>query len=432
MVDAYRRAGMVDRPATFSLFVRALPARRNYLVAAGLDDVLTWLEQLRFGPDELAAVERLDLYEPAFLDWLSQLRFTGSVRAVPEGSIVFAGEPILEIDAPIGEGQLAETFLLNQITLQTMLATKAARCRHAAAGRAVVDFSLRRTHGTDAGMKMARVARLVGLEGTSNVAGADHYGLPASGTMAHAFVQAHEDETEAFRSFASVFGDQTVLLVDTYDTARGVERAIVVAHEMQERGGAIRAIRLDSGDVAALARTARRRLDEEGLGEVRIFVSGGLDEYAIEGLVRAGAPVDGFGVGTALGASTDEPSLESVYKLVASDGRPVRKTSTGKRTWPAAKQVWRPADWSGDVLGIAGEPPPGPTHEALLEDVFVDGDRVGAGRRSLAEAHEHFVRQWAALPEPFRDLDRRRTYPVAPSGGLRTLDADLDHGRHDR
>ncbi|HEX6238878.1 MAG TPA: nicotinate phosphoribosyltransferase, partial [Acidimicrobiales bacterium] len=399
MVDAYRRKAMADRTATFTLAVRDLPGTRGYLVAAGLADVLDWLEGLRFGPEEQEAIERLGVFPPEFVDWLGGVRFTGSVRAVPEGTIVFGQEPIVEVTAPIGEAQLAETFLLNQITVQTSLATKAARCRDAAGSATVVDFALRRTQGIDAGMKLARIGRLVGLAATSNVAGADRYGLPASGTMAHAFVQAYEDETEAFRSFADVYGEATVLLVDTYDTPRGVERAIEVAREMRQRGVEISGIRLDSGDLAALARDARRTLDDAGFPELRIIASGGLDEHKIHRLLHdERAPIDGFGVGSALGVSDDAPVLDSIYKLAAYDGRPVRKTSTGKASWPGAKQVWRSEDWAQDVLALAEEPAPGPGYQPLLEETMRDGKRTAAGSASLDEANQHFERQWARLP----------------------------------
>ncbi|MBW3591833.1 MAG: nicotinate phosphoribosyltransferase, partial [Actinobacteria bacterium] len=286
MVDVYRRQAMADRSAIFSLFVRRLPSERGYLVAAGLDDALSWLENLRFEIEDLDALDRLNLFSEDFLRWLGQMGFTGSVRAVPEGTIVFAEEPILEVEAPIGQAQLAETFLLNQITLQTILATKAARCRDAAGGRAVVDFALRRTQGVDAGMKLARICGLVGLSGTSNVAGSARYGVPASGTMAHAFIQAYRDETQAFRAYAEAYEDATVLVVDTYDTADGVEKAITVAGEMRERGTALRGVRLDSGDLGVLAHQTRRRLDEAGFPQVKIFASGGLDEYRIRRLLE--------------------------------------------------------------------------------------------------------------------------------------------------
>ncbi|MFN2494726.1 MAG: nicotinate phosphoribosyltransferase [Pseudonocardiaceae bacterium] len=430
MVDAYRREDMAGRPATFSLFVRTMPPGRGFLVAAGLDDALGWLEELHFGPDEIAALARLGLFGEEFLDWLAGLRFTGTVRAVPEDSIVFGQEPILEVDAPIAEAQLAETFLLNQLTLQTTLATKAARCRHAAGGRAVVDFALRRTQGIDAGMKLARVGGLVGLSATSNVAGADRYQVPASGTMAHAFVQAHHDETEAFRAFVRAFGAKTVLLVDTYDSRRGIDRAIAVAAECHRQGTEISGLRLDSGDLADLARYARRRLDAAGLPGVRVFASGGLDEYEIDDLIRTEqAPIDGFGVGSALGVSADAPVLDSVYKLVAYDGRPVRKTSIGKVTWPGAKQVWRAADWSADILALADEPPPGPDHRPLLVEVMRGGRRTSAGRRSLADAHRHFEHQWQQLPAALQDLSAPPEHPVVVSPAVCALAATLEDHR---
>lgn len=434
MVAAYRQQAMADRPATFSLFVRSLPDSRGYLIAAGLDDCLRWLEGLRFGPEELAALERLDLFDAGFLDWLGGLRFTGSVRAMPEGTVVFAGEPILEVDGSIAEAQLAETFLLNQVTVQTILATKAARCRHAAAGRSVIDFALRRSHGIDAGMKLARVGRLVGLAGTSNVAGADRYGIAASGTMAHSFVQAHEDETAAFRAFSQLFGPRTVLLVDTYDTPTGVNRAIEVALEQQAAGQSIRGIRLDSGDLGALARDARRRFDDAGLTDMKIFASGGLDEYSIAELVADGAPIDGFGVGSSLGTSDDAATLDSVYKLVSFDGRAVRKTSTGKATWPDAKQVWRADDWSHDILARADDPAVAGAHPLLVE-VMRDGRRTWSGHYDLDDAHRHFEQQWNDLPEPYKALHRPERYRVDPSPGLQDLTDRIDDqlaARHDR
>lgn len=429
MVDAYRREGMAERPATFSLFSRKLPSSRGYLVAAGLDDALRWLEQLHFGDEELAAIDRLGLFDQAFLDWLADLRFTGDVRAVPEGTILFPHEPILEVDAPVAQAQLAETYLLNQVTLQTTLATKAARVRYAAEGRAVVDFALRRSQGVDAGMKLARICSLVGLDGTSNVAGADLYGIPASGTMAHAYVQAHEDEAEAFRAFARAFGDDTVLLVDTYDTHTGIERAIAVAQEARAQGTHIRGIRLDSGDLGALAREARHRLDEADLAGVRIIASGSLDEHRIQTLVEAGAPIDGFGVGTALGVSDDAPTLDSVYKLVAYDGRPVYKTSPAKGIWPGAKQVWRASDWSGDVLALADEAAP-EGHVPLLVQAMRNGRRTEAGSAGLEDANRQFEQQWAALPEPLRHLTDPPAHPMLVSSKLRLCVEELGSGYH--
>jgi len=427
MAAAYEAEGLAETPATFSLFVRRLPPSRGYLVASGLDDVLHHLEELRFGEDDLAFLERLGTFGPAALERLGRLRFTGSVRAMPEGTIAFAGEPLLEVTAPIVEAQLVETFLLNQVTTQTTLASKAARYRHAARGRAVVDFAFRRAQGLDAAMKLVRAVGICGLAGTSNVAGGRRYGVPVSGTMAHSFVQAHEEETDAFRAFADVFGPETVLLVDTYDSYRGIEHAIEAARSMRAAGVELRGIRLDSGDLAALSAHARRRLDEEGFGGMRIFASGGLDEHSIEALVeRDRARIDGFGVGSDMAVSADAPVLDTVYKLVAFDGRPVRKLSPGKETWPGAKQVWRPPDWSGDVLALAGEPSPVPDGEPLLVEVMGDGARTGAGRATLADARARFEGQWATMPEILKRLRDPVRQEVTPSEELERTTRELD------
>jgi nicotinate phosphoribosyltransferase len=429
MADVYRREGLAERPATFSLFIRDLPPQRGYLVAAGLADVLDWLEALRFDADDIAAIDRLNRFDPPFLQWLADLRFTGDVRAVPEGTVVFGSEPILEVDAPIAQAQLAETFLLNQITLQTTLATKASRFRHAARGRSVVDFGLRRAQGMDAGMKLVRCCKIVGLDGTSNVAAADRYHVPATGTMAHSFVQAHVDEFDAFLRFGRDMGDGAVLLVDTYDTARGVERAIDAALRLRDEGIEIAGIRLDSGDLAVLSRDARRHLDDASFAGARILASGGLDEHAIQRLVDGGAPIDGFGVGSSLATSTDAPTLDSVYKLVSVDGRAVHKTSTGKATWPGAKQVWRGVGWTGDVLGLSDEPPPSPDAEPLLEVVMRGGERTPAGARGLEDASERFERSWRTLPDVYRYLTSPAAYPVTPSQQLAALAAAIDQHR---
>lgn len=426
MAAAYVAEGTAERSATFSLFVRDLPPERGFLVAAGLDDALAWLEGLHFGPADLEVLRATGVdFGGEFLDWLGQARFTGTVRAVPEGTVVFAGEPLLEVDAPLAVAQLAETFLLNQVTLQTTLATKCARCRLAAGDATVVDFALRRTQGADAGMKVVRCARIAGIDATSNVAGAARYGLPAAGTMAHSYVQAHGDEEEeeaAFRVFARRYGEQTVLLVDTYDTVRGVERAIAVAREMREQGVELRGVRLDSGDLAELSRRTRELLDEAGFPGMRILASGGLDEYEVERLRAAGAPIDAFGIGTGMGVSRDAPTLDSVYKLVQLDGRPLRKTSEGKATWPGRKQVWRRAGFAGDVLGLAGEAAP-PRAEPLLVEVMRDGRRTDPGATDLDAAAGRCRAALAALPEGVRRLRRADAYAVEPSEALAELTA---------
>jgi nicotinate phosphoribosyltransferase len=366
------------------------------------------------------------VFERSFLDYLGSLRFTGRVRAVGEGSVVFAEEPLLEVDAPIAQAQLVETYVLNQVTTATTLASKAARFRHAAGERPVIDFGLRRAQGVDAGLAVARAVRICGLGGTSNVAGGHRFGVRVSGTMAHSFVQAYEDEAEAFRVFARHFGPATVFLVDTFDTARGVRRAVEVAKEARDKGLEVRGVRLDSGDLLALARDARRALDDAGFPDMQILASGGIDEQEIERLLDAGAPIDGFGVGSSLAVSSDVPVLDSVYKLVAFDGRPVRKTSEGKVTWPGPKQVWRGEE--RDVLGLADEEAP-PGGEALLDEVMRDGRRTDAGRVDLAAAGSRFEEHWGRLPPPVRHLSDPRPWPVHPSPALERLTAEVDARR---
>jgi nicotinate phosphoribosyltransferase len=364
------------------------------------------------------------------------------VRAVPEGRVVFAGEPLLEVDAPFVEAQLLETVLLTQVTFATAVATKAARCREAAAGRRLVDFGLRRAQGGDAGMTATRGAAIAGFASTSNVAAAERYGLLASGTMAHSYVSAMAGndpagELAAFRSFAKHFRGDPVLLVDTWDTAGGIEHAIVVARELAagnldqgevgqgevgQGGRRLAGIRLDSGDLVALARLARQRLDAAGLGDVAVLASGGLDEYEIARLVASGAPVDGFGVGTNFATSADAPTLESVYKLVALDGRPMAKHSIGKATLPGAKQVWRRPGFGGDILGLADEPSPAAGAEALLVDIDL-GTETGHAE-AVAAARERFEAEWSALPPQYRDLTNPTRYEVEVSGGLQALSGD--------
>lgn len=385
MAGAYLADGLDRVPATFSLFCRSLPASRGFLVAAGLDDALAFLESFRFDADDLRTLAGLDLFPPAFLEHLGRVRFTGRVRAVPEGTVVLANEPLLEVDASLLEAQVVETALLSRITYQTSMATKAARLRLAAGGRSVADFGLRSAYGPEAGLRLARSARIGGLASTSNVAGAVAYGLEASGTMAHSFVLAHASETEALEAFVRVYGDRSVLLVDTYDAVEGIRIAVDVAARFQREAGiTVTGLRIDSGNLAALARHARALLDAAGLQAVGIFATGGLDELSIERLVGSGAPIDGFGVGAALAASADAPALETAYKLVEIGGRPVRKLSAGKITWAGAKQVWRGDGM--DLLALATEPnPAGPGAPAgarpLLVEVMAGGRRLDASDR---------------------------------------------------
>src|SRR5262245_33810377 len=311
MLQAYHAEGMTDT-AVFTLFVRRLPAHRNFLLACGLQSVLEYLEHLRFSDDDLAYLRSLDTFTDDFVESLRTFRFTGCVYAVPEGTPIFANEPILEIVAPMPEAQLVETYVMNQIHLQTVLASKAARVTAAARGRKVVDFGARRAHGIDAALKAARAFYVAGIDATSNVLAGKLYGIPLSGTMAHSYVQAHGFESDAFSKFAKTFPG-TVLLVDTYDTLDGVRRVIDLVKSTPAI--TISAVRLDSGELGPLSRETRRLLDAAGLQEIGIFASSGLDEYAIAALLNAGAPIDGFGIGTGMSVSEDAPALDMAYKL---------------------------------------------------------------------------------------------------------------------
>jgi len=420
MAASYLRRNMVG-PATFSLFVRQLPSQRGFLVAAGLADALTFLERFEFDDEEIDYLRDVVDLDATSLASLRSTRFTGEVWAVPEGRVVFAGEPLLEVTAPIAEAQLVETGLLNLLTFQTSVASKAARCRIAAHGAELIDFAFRRTHGIEAAMGVARASAIVGFTATSNVAAARRYGLRPAGTMAHSFIEAFPDERSAFRTFARDFPTNATFLVDTYDTIEGVRSAIDVIDELGLSGPV--GIRLDSGDLAALARSARRILDDAGLGRARIVASGGLDEGAISGLVARGAPIDAYGVGTRMGVSADAPSLDSAYKLVAFGDRPVMKLSVGKVTDPGAKQVFRGASpETGDVLGLRDQPVPA-DHRPLLEPVMRAGHRIrdedSAGE--VVAARDRFDRDLAWLPDAARRLTDPVPVPVTLSPQLAAL-----------
>jgi len=402
--------------ATFSLFVRRLPPERGFVVAAGLEDCLSYLSAFGASHRERVAMAEMEGLTPADRRALGRLRFTGDVWAVPEGHVVFENEPLIEVTAPIAEAQLVETYLLNQLTFQSAIASKAARCRIAARGRTLIDFGFRRTHGIDAAMASARVSAIAGFTATSNVAAAERFGLSTSGTMAHSYIEAFDTEQEAFRAFAEDFPDHPTFLVDTYDTDSGVESAIKAAKE-QGLGDAF-AVRLDSGDLDSLALRVRSTLDAAGCPGARIIVSGGLDEYDIDALLRNGAPIDGFGVGTKMGVSADAPTLDTAYKLVAYDGRPVLKLSTGKRSLPGAKQVFRNFSIGGDVVGLRDE-----NHsdrESLLVPVMIGGDRVLA-REPLEIMRERLSADLDALPASAIRIEHPETVTVIISGDLELL-----------
>jgi nicotinate phosphoribosyltransferase len=417
MVQAFVEEGMHD-VAVFDLFCRKLPAQRNHLLACGLDDALSYLEQVRFTPEAIDFLRGHGGFNDPFLQWLGAFRFTGEVRAVPEGTAVFAGEPMLQVIAPLPEAQLVEPALLNQITFQTVLASKAARVVAAARGRGVVDFGMRRMHGVDAAMKAARAFYIAGVSATSNVLAGSQYGIPISGTMAHSYIEAHEDELEAFRRFAEIY-PETILLVDTYDTLEGVRKVIALAGELGE-SFRVKGIRLDSGDLGDLARRSRRLLDEAGLKNVQIFASGGLDERQIVALLDRGAPIDAFGVGTRMGVSSDAPSLDTAYKLVAYAGRGRMKLSTEKATLPDRKQVFRVGEGGGemhDVIALSNERLDG---RPLLRPVMKDGQRLPAGREDLQTIRERAGREIEHLPARLRALEPAEpAYPVRISDRLK-------------
>ena len=428
MAACYFAQGM-SQPATFSLFVRNLPAQRSFLLAAGLEEALRYLENLRFGPEAIHYLRDTGRFESDFLEHLADLRFSGEVMAMPEGSIVFPNEPLLEVTAPIMEAQLAETYLMNAIQLGTLIASKAARIRFAAGERTTMDFASRRAQGRDAALKVARSSYIGGCNSTSNVLAGKEYGIPIEGTLAHSFVQAFEHEIDAFRAFAHVFPTNTVLLIDTYDTLEGARRAVTIGQEMAARGAKLRGVRLDSGDMVRLSKEVRRILDDGGLPDAKIYASGSLNEYRIEEALAAGAPIDGFGVGSHLGVSHDAPVLDIVYKLVEYDHRPVVKLSQDKETLPGPKQVFRRYAASGemveDMIALRDETIEG--MEPLLVPVMKDGKTL-ASPPSLEAIREQAARNLARLPASLRTLRERGSYPVQQSEAVRGLQSKLVGG----
>ena len=413
--------------ATFSLFVRSYPPNRGYFVSAGLENVLDFLQGFAFDQEAIDYLTSTRMFAADFLDSLKRLRFTGEVWAIPEGHLFFKDEPILEITAPIIEAQIVETFVLNQINLQVLIATKAARCVHVAGGRALVDFSLRRTQGIDAGIKVARSSYLAGFSGTSNVAAGKRYGIPIVGTMAHSFVTSFEREIDAFRSFVASFPENATLLIDTYDTVAGARKAVEVAREMAERGQRLRGVRIDSGDLASLAKEVRQIFDEAGLVDVKIIGSGGLDEYDLAALTEANAPYDSYGVGTKMGVSADAPWLDMAYKIVEYNERPVLKLSTGKVSSPGRKQIFRFADGKGrllnDVIALRHEELPGA--EPLLKKVMEKGEIKGP-YPSLREIRESFLNEFIRLDKETKAIRKPAIYPVELSPRLTSLKAEIE------
>ena len=426
MIQAYLEQKM-DEPAVFEFFVRRLPPCRNFLLTAGLEQVLEFLFQLHVTTEELAWLERTNLFSPTLLHYLETFRFTGDVDAMPEGTLFFSQEPVLRVVAPLPMAQLVETRIMNLLNFQIMIASKAVRCVLAAAGKPVIDFGLRRSHGAEAGLLAARASYLAGFAGTATVLAGMHYGTPIYGTMAHSFVQAHENETTAFEHFARAQPDNAFLLIDTYDTEAAAQHVVRLAPHLKRQGIPIRGVRLDSGDLAAHAHSVRHILDEGGLGDAQILASGNLDEHRIQDLVRSSAPIDSFAVGTAMTTSADAPSLDCAYKLQEYAGRACRKRSEGKATWPGPKQVYRVYTKSGrlhhDIVTTLHDQQDG---EPLLSSVMKEGRRL-APSPALDDIRKQVTTGRSRLPDWMRELDHSSPYDVRISQALHDLADSVDH-----
>ncbi len=414
------------KTAVFEFFVRSLPARRGFLVAAGLEQVLDYLENLRFSAAEIEWLSSTGRFGRNLLDYLAEFRFTGDVHAMPEGTVFFADEPILRVTAPLPEAQLVESRLINILHFQSLVAAKAARVMLAAPGKLIVDFGMRRAHGAEAGLLAARASYIAGFAGTATVLAGQDFGIPLYGTMAHSFIEAFVDETAAFTAFARSRPQNVVLLLDTYDTEAAAHKVVALAPRLKAAGIAIRGVRLDSGDLIALSRRVRNILDAGGLAEVTIFASGGLDEDALAAMTRANAPIDGLGVGTALTTSSDVPTLDCGYKLQEYAGLARRKRSLNKATWPGRKQVWRRygADGSmaGDILALEGYQKAG---TPLIEQVMQAGRRLQPPP-SLDDTRRRAKHDLELLPSPLRRLDPGMTYRVEVADELKALAAEVD------
>ncbi|MFZ0093276.1 MAG: nicotinate phosphoribosyltransferase [Pseudolabrys sp.] len=425
MVQAYLDRGE-DKQAVFEFFVRRLPARRGFLLAAGLDDALVYLETLQFSPAEIDWLKSTRRFRRNLIDYLAEFRFTGDVHAIPEGTACFPNEPLIRITAPLPMAQLVETRLINILHFQTMIASKAARMVLAAPGKILSDFGLRTAHGAEAGLFSARASYIAGFAGAANVLAGERYGIPIVGTMAHSFVQVHDDEMAAFENFARARPEGVILLIDTYDTEAGARKVMELAPKLKADGIAIRGVRIDSGDLAAMAKKVRGILDAGGLKDVIILVSGGINEDVLQTMMAEKTPIDGYGIGVNLDASIDAPSLDCAYKLQEYAGKPRRKLSEGKVTWPGRKQVWRSfgADgrMRGDVLSLENDVQTG---ETLIEPVMRGGKRV-APAPTLAQIRERATRELTRLPEPLRKLETGFDYPVQISKALGALAAQTN------
>lgn len=425
MVQAYLETGQTET-AVFEFFVRKLPPQRNFLVAAGLEQALEFLQDLRFSDDDLSWLIRGGRFSARLIDYLSDFRFSGDVHAVPEGTVFFANEPILRVTAPLPEAQLVETRLINVLHFQSLIASKAARMALLAPDKLLVDFGLRRAHGAEAGLLAARASYIGGFAGTATVLAEKCFGIPTYGTMAHSFVQSFENESAAFEAFARARPKDLVLLIDTYDTEVAARKVVALAPRLRALGISIRGVRIDSGDLVALSRSVRRILDEGGLKDVTIFVSGGIDEETLSSFAREAAPIDGIGIGTSLATSSDAPALDCAYKLQEYAGVARRKRSAGKATWPGRKQVWRRYDAEGhmasDVLSTEYDSQEG---EALIGLVLQQG-RPAVHLPSLQHVRASAREQLERLPKGFESLQACSPYPVHVAASLQQLAAAVD------
>ncbi len=427
MLQAYRHIGM-EETAVFEFFVRRLPEHRNFLLMAGLAQLIDYLTGFRFTDGDLAALRRTGKLDDDFVTALGRLRFTGDVDAMPEGTAFFGNEPVLRVVAPLPEAQVIETRVVNLLQMQTLIASKAARMRLAAhEHQMLVDFGLRRAHGAEAGLFAARAAWIAGFDGTATVLAHELYDIPLFGTMAHSFIQAHDSELQAFEDFCRSQPGNTVLLIDTYDTEEGARKVVELARRLAPEGLKVRGVRIDSGDLYASARAVRRILDEGGCEDVDIMVSGGLNEDRIAGLAAAGIPASGYGVGTDLDVSADAPYLDCVYKLQEYAGVPRRKKSSGKATWPGRKQVYRHYRDDGcfdyDVIGLADERLDG---EPLLQPAMRAGRPTG-DPEPLSAIRDRAAAQMAALPTELALLPAAaEPYPVEISQALQALAERVD------
>jgi nicotinate phosphoribosyltransferase len=425
MVQAYLDRGE-DKEAVFEFFVRRLPERRGFLLAAGLEDALDYLETIKFSDEEIAWLRGTGRFRDNLIDYLRNFRFTGDVHAILEGTVCFANEPLLRISAPLPQAQLVESRLINILHFQTLIASKAARMVLAAPDKALSDFGLRTSHGAEAGLFSARASYIAGFAGAANVLAGVRYGISVVGTMAHSFVQTHDSEIQAFEDFARARPQGVILLIDTYDTEAGARKVVELYLKLKADGILIRGVRIDSGDLIAMSRKVRRIFDEAGLNDVLILVSGGVNEDVLQTMMKEKAPIDGFGIGVSLDVSTDAPALDCAYKLQEYAGHPRRKRSEGKATWPGRKQVWRSYDadgrMCGDVLSVETDTHPG---ETVIKQIMRAGKRL-APAETLAQIRERAAAELGRLPELLRRLEVGYDYPVKISDALKALAAEAD------